>query len=614
MSDFQGDLAKAWRLLDEGRRHLETRDFRRAETCFRDAAGAAEIPAARNNLALCRHMRGDHWGALKILNPLLQCPTPAPFSRALASRAFHALGDRGMALKSLKEAMRDFEVGLASPLRRGGLSESDWVEYSLAMEQAALELGEHKMVLDLHNRLPGRQTGEEGFLAGIAAFNLGRYEQAAKYWRRVSDPNWVRPLSAFVWIAELSGQGVIPRLILDGEPVPDPSKTKNPEKLRESIRTRHTARVPLLAAFFDPAAGLPRGTLRAFIAETGEWGVELGRRVLRASQASVDLKMEAAQALVDAGIFALDEPIPIIHEGRSTTMVIRRVQLRDPDPELDRKVAQAKRLRDEGRKDEAYHLLTELEEEGVAYPPAMLTLANLKRERGELEDALGILEVLKDALPDDQAVLFNLAALYLQKEDLERARQHAARLNPEGQSPAFQRSLRQLKECLAPEPGPFDPLAMADSFRLEEEEKPILLDATLKRALKALPVQWLNAIAAVYRVGQVPKRPQRELCLAEALEDPLRLRRALDAEPPGVRAALRLLLQRGGWCKLATLTRRFGKMDGDGYWWVERLPASTVGRLRLLGIAFVGRTRIDDKTHKVAVVPLDLRPLLASYL
>ncbi|HHW13420.1 MAG TPA: tetratricopeptide repeat protein [Firmicutes bacterium] len=615
MQRFDERMAEAVRLLDEGRRHLDARDFGRAEDCFRASVAAAEIPAARNNWALCRHVTGDPQGALEVLGPLLRSPHPAPFSRALASRAHRALGDQAEARRLLQEAVRDFKAGLASPFQRGGASEADWLEYAVPLEQAALELGEYRLVLDFYGRLTHRRPPAAGFCAGIAAFNLGRHAQAAKLWGRITDPKWVRPLSAYLRVAELTEQGVIPPLLLEGEPVPGPAETKDPETVREAIRTKHIARVPLLAALFDPAAGLPSGTLSAFIAETGAWGIELGRRILQAASVSLELKMEAAQALVQAGIFRQDEPIPLIHEGRPTSIFVRKVQLRGPDPELDRKVAQAKRLRDEGRQDEAYRLLAGLEEEGVFYPPAMVALANLRRQRGELDDARRTLEALLEAFPEDQAVLFNLAALHLQREDLERARQYAARLKPEGQPPEFQRRVRKLRELLAAvSPGRVDPAAVAESYRRQAEEKALPLELTLRRALKSLPVPWLDATAAVYQVERVPRRAERERLVADALTDPERLRRALAAEPPEVREALRLLLQRGGWCKLSVLTRRFGRLDGDGYWWGERPPTSTVGRLRLLGLVFVGRTSIEGQRHKVAVVPVELRPWLASYL
>lgn len=84
------------------------------------------------------------------------------------------------------------------------------------------------------------------------------------------------------------------------------------------------------------------------------------------------------------------------------------------------------------------------------------------------------------------------------------------------------------------------------------------------------------------------------------------------AEPADVRAALRYVQDAGGWCKLQALTRRFGTLDGDGFFWDESPPSSTIGRLRLRGLLYVGRAVIEGKRHKVAVIPADLRDIVAS--
>ncbi len=61
---------------------------------------------------------------------------------------------------------------------------SAWIEYTLTIKRAAAELGEYRLLLDLHDHWPGRDLALGGFLAGVAAFNLGKCERAAKYWRR----------------------------------------------------------------------------------------------------------------------------------------------------------------------------------------------------------------------------------------------------------------------------------------------------------------------------------------------------------------------------------------------------------------------------------------------
>ena len=49
-------------------------------------------------------------------------------------------------------------------------------------------LGDYRLVLDLHSRWPGRELARGAFIAGVAAFNLGKYGQAIRIWERVRDP------------------------------------------------------------------------------------------------------------------------------------------------------------------------------------------------------------------------------------------------------------------------------------------------------------------------------------------------------------------------------------------------------------------------------------------
>ncbi|MGE5508871.1 MAG: tetratricopeptide repeat protein [Chitinophagales bacterium] len=605
------DTTNTERLLDEGKAHLEAGRLGKAEACFRAVAKASDLPPARNNWAFCRFKRGDYAGALEVLQPLLHGVVPAPYSRALASLSCSALGERGKARQHLEQAVRDLDAVLGVQAHPWGAAEPAWVEYSVVVAEAAIKLGDYRMVLGLHSRWPGREFANRGFLAGIAAFNLGRFERAAKYWQKVTDPKWVRALSAFILVANLAQQGLVPPFPLESDSA-DTRQVRDEASLSALIRTSGAARVPILAALFGGVPYLPTGALRQLIAQTEDWGLELGRRVLKGSVA-LNLKMEAAHALVDRGVYAVGEPIPAIHEGRATTLVVSQVELRQRDPELERIVAEAQRLRDSGERDEAYRLLEKLELEGVAYPPAMLTLANLRRDRGKLEEARVTLEALEDAFPDDPTVLFNLAGLYLQKGDLLRAHEYATRVNPKGQSPELRERLEALKRHLTSLRWP-DPDAAADSWRRKEEEKPVSPEVTLQKALKGIPAPWLNAAAAAHGIGSVPRRGEREQLLAEALQNTPHLRQVLASQSPGVRSALRFLLEKGGWCKLSVLTRRFGPLDGDGYWWNEKPPASTVGQLRVLALVFVGRTQIEGKAHKVAVVPVELRPLLGRCL
>jgi Flp pilus assembly protein TadD len=77
--------SKAFRLMDQGRAHLDAGRRAEAEDCFRTAARTFASSATLNNYALSRYLAGDPTDALRILTPLLAGSALVPFTRALAS-------------------------------------------------------------------------------------------------------------------------------------------------------------------------------------------------------------------------------------------------------------------------------------------------------------------------------------------------------------------------------------------------------------------------------------------------------------------------------------------------------------------------------------------------
>lgn len=609
------DIAKATALLDEGRAHLGTGDTAQAELCFRTAASLSDLPAARNNWALCRYLAEAHAEVLQILAPILKASEPAPFTRALASRSLTALGEREKAKRELQAAIRDLDDGLAQAQWRQTRVDAAWVEYTVPIKQAAGALGLDRMVLDLHGRWPGRELPSGAFAAGVAAFHLGRYEQAAKYWRRIADPGWVASISAYTRVANLAEAGLVPPFRLEYEPQEDTEEDLQAEGAAETLSARGSVRVRMLAYLFEPETPDKSVAAHGLIKSTGKWGVDLGRRLLAGSTVPMEVKTGAANALTEAGVFAPNEPIPIIHQGKPSSMITKQIEFRSDSAEAEAVFQRARRLRDAGQPDEAMRLLDDLALRGIAYPPALMMRANLMRTGGDLDGARSILESLERIGPDDAGVLFNLASLWIQYGDLERARSYANRIQTAGTPKDFQRMLTEMKaylrqaDLLMNLPSVAD---IANARREEIEEKPIALNVTLAGALRQIPVEWLNAATTVHGLPPTKRRPEREKALAAALKDPVRLRRALAAESADVRACLQSLLDAGGWCKLQALTKRFGSQEPDGFFWDEQPPTSAVGRLRVLGLAFVGRAVVGGKRYKVAVIPEDLRALLVA--
>lgn len=613
---------KAIALTAQGSELMQQGKLDEAIACFRQAWQEAGLVAALNNWATALYYQDKPAEALQVLDQLQDPALIHPYRHALASRCYTALGDLQRARECLQRAVRDFEAGRFR-IRAFAGTEQEWIEYTTIIKEAATELGDYRLVLDLHNRWPGRELARGAFLAGVAAFNLGKYRQAIRIWERVRDPAWIGPLSGYVLVAQWTDRGVIPPFQLDSDP-PDAELLRNltPEQA-DKLPVEGSLRLYMLATVFAMADEEPdeEVTLVAeIIRRTGDWGMDLGRRILESASLPIGLKFGAARALVEAGVFEPGQPIPVVHQGRRTEIVVQMKQVPDgPIPELEDAVAEARRLWREGEREAAMKRVVELREGPVLYPPAVLLEADFLREQGKLDEALVLLGMLHDLMPEQPAVLFRLALIHLDMGEIETARRFADEIDASRLSPDFRRDLERLKAAIRAEiEGDHGFIedhqayiaAFMDAMREEQDERPIRLDVRLATALRRIPVPWLNAAAQRFAIEPQRRRPEREKVLAAAMLDADRLQAVLADEPPAVREALSFVLAEGGWVKLYRLTRRFGDQTGDGFYWEDKPPASTIGRLRALGILHVGRAQVDGRNHKVAVVPVELRPLL----
>ncbi|NJM39744.1 MAG: hypothetical protein HC853_02710 [Anaerolineae bacterium] len=158
---------------------------------------------------------------------------------------------------------------------------------------------------------------------------------------------------------------------------------------------------------------------------------------------------------------------------------------------------------------------------------------------------------------------------------------------------------------------------MADEWREREEGKPIKLDLTLATALSKTPAKWLDAACIANRISKKGQRKTKVTALATKMTDAPTLVELVRNTPAHARAALRKVLESGGWIKLNALIKDFGDLEGDGWFWDEIPPTSSIGELRQRALLFVGRTvlgKTGKKAYKVAVVPRDLRDSLMQIL
>ena len=416
---------KIVKLIKEGHALIEKRDLPGAEKAFRTALELEDDTAVRNNLAQVVFHSGDSKQALALLEPNLGARKGGnPYSLALAAQILADLGQKKEARKYLDRAISTFEQGRTR--KEEGPERWAWHEYTIVIMKAAAALNKHRLVFDLYRRWERFHVSwENRYLAGVAAFNIGRYDRAASLWGSITETG--RFSHDLQELAHLVESDLVPPFTF-AYVSPDPAKysdreIEGEEQIASDIQngiTRAAALAYLFSSEIEKKSA--EGLLSVLIQHGGEWGVAFGRRLLEAAAIPRELKITAAMALVKCGVFAEDEPITILINGmeREIQITEKKVTL-ESGPELDELFQRAVKLRDQGSIEEAVELLEPLFIQGRFHPPSMVALANLFCKMDRMNEARAILEALNDLLPESPIVLFNLAVLSVQNGAVEQA-------------------------------------------------------------------------------------------------------------------------------------------------------------------------------------------------
>lgn len=626
-------VKRAEEFVEKGKELLEEGNFRAAEKAFAKALELEEAVPIRNNLALAVFMAGEPLRALRVLEPYAglgnKNPGANPFSHALAARIHCSLGQKEQARRQLQQAVRSFEEGMAELRRtRRGQGLHSFREYTVIIMRAAADLEDHRLVFDLYRRWESHHASwENKFLAAVACFNMGRYKRAASLWSSITHVHGL--FSSMQQVAFLVERGIIPPFEMGYE-------LYSTEKLKEMIeeagaseeaRRRYVQdgffRMALLSWILEEDGSKNAGRAAYILVNYGgSWGEKLGRQVLEFPGFSASLKVAAADALMARGVFREGEPVPMFVDGERRLVEIKETSvLLEPDEELDEIVDRAIQLGEKGQIDEAIALLQDIHREGKFYLRALMTLANLLRRKGELEEALQIMEMLEEIDPEEPAFLFNLSALMLQMGEPLRAREYLERIDSRELGEQFSEKLKELeREIERAEENLFlfDVDIMVRQFEEEQrkkiEEKPLPVDASLSRGLKNMPAHWLEGACISYGLEPARRRREREEQLRDFLSRYSNLEEAVQELHEDERELLKYLLQRGGWSQLNAVTRKFGPLNGDGFFWQEYEPESPLGVLWSRALVMVGRASLKGRRCKIAAVPLELREALGKIL
>lgn len=216
-------------------------------------------------------------------------------------------------------------------------------------------------------------------------------------------------------------------------------------------------------------------------------------------------------------------------------------------------------------------------------------------------------------------VLNNLADLYVEKGDFDEALQCIAQAEPLAMEGTMRGRLDYIcglaEQRLTPEE--FTDQVKENYFfevekelRLEVEEKKFTPESPLMRGLKNMPNEWLQNICLIHGIDLCRLRSEREKAITAYLTSPEHLKETVKELTHSEEDLLEYLLDKGGWAPLSSVSRKFGKMEGDGYYWDEDEPQSTTGMLWSKGLVVVGKAIVNNRLIKIVAIPVDLRVLV----
>lgn len=614
------------RICEEAKRLMEKGYFKEAEEMFGEAFGIAPNPASLNNWAVCRFYQGDPEGALQILQPNLASSDLAPFARALAARAYAMLGRNDEALKHLNRAIADFEEGLArlAPLDRN--ETTTWREYTVILKQAAGDIGKAQLVIDLFRRHePHHVSAGDGYLAGAAAFNLGRMDQAVSFWSGLSRLEF-EAIDRYIDVACNIEAGVFPKFPLEYS-FPSRERLMNLESAEDVIKmTRFgSVRMIFLSSLLDPEV-MPLdfdealGQLSVVIEGDAEWGIQLAESLLAHPGAGSELRAAAAAVLTQAGIYSLGEPINIVDDDGTESQIIvesHTISLEATLHSADAFSRASKHICEKEYDKALATLFAALEGDEVDYR-IYLAMATALMGKGNLDQAMDILMMLNTIVPEHPLLLLKLAEVCLQRGEAEGALVYLDRIDARAEGPALKRAVDAIRHRIELErfrPGELG-REYAELLRARQEKKMMSVRPKLSQVLRNMPVQWLNGACAVHGIDptEYSQRKERAEELEQLLTDKTALSSALAHLDGDEMSLMKFLMGMGGWARLSEVVKGFGSMAGDGCWWNENPPVSTLGKLVSKALAAVGSSTVDGERTSVVAVPLDLRPMVAEYV
>lgn len=626
-------------LIQTGNAHLQKAEYMDAARELNQALEIREDIYTRNNLTLCYYYMQQAETGLKVLQANLltsdEQPFHHPFSHSLAAILLHSLGRGDEAGQHLRLAISGYSEG-SEILSEAGLPFDSVGAYLSIMMQAAGELGMHGLVLELFNKWKKDYVSWECFHnAAVAAFNLGEYKAAAALWSVISQQ--VPLCESMPQIAAMVGSGLIPAFAMEYRAV---SKQELYRQLQAALGNAEAeqrfidqgnARMALLGyiwsndSVINPESAF--AVVNALIAWSGPWGQDLGHRLLRNDALNPVIRRATAECMLEIGAMTSDELFDLEIEDDKQDINLELLQV-SYSSEMESLYEEAWSLIERGDVETALQMWeTKFETEGKLYPPAMLSMVEIYLGTERFDDAAFMLDLLDKVNQAEQGVFhndicFNRAFLAYFQSNAAEAWHYLNSINVESLSEEEHSRLLAFRERLSESTGDDLPVSERSSSlggasdrygeikRLEIEDKPLPLNASLARGMKNMPAGWVEAICLNLGIIASSKRKEREQQIIGQLLDPDFLGRLIRSLDEKQRQTMSYLLANGGYAAIGALRTRFGGLDGESFDWLEEGTSTALGTLWSLALVMVGKAELDGERSKYVIIPMELRSLL----
>lgn len=386
--------------LDSGMQLLYSKRFDQAAQIFEQALnepGGYEY-YIRNNLATALIYQGKFAEAKAALEPnLVIRKSMSPYFLGLMSLIQSASGNCSKAQSLFKQGIQRYEVDVV----RGEFAGSE-SEYALMLMRAGVVAQSHKQVCEFYRSHSKKyDSGEIHRLAGISAFNLKRFPQAAAYWACMAlDCETTHPA---VLVAQQAAVGEIPHFLISYTELDAVHLTHPLDEMLEAADRVEPFTGDIILSLLELL--LMKGTTdnqlsqiaRMLILQTGSWGLEFGKRLLQTDMVGLPVKYQALDALIDGGVYTLNERVKILQDGKPMEIMTQYLELAPDDLESMAILSEANALLKEDKAEESLRfILTKGMYNGRSTPETVLKLAEIHLKLGNEKEVLRYLEILRD--------------------------------------------------------------------------------------------------------------------------------------------------------------------------------------------------------------------------